>query len=854
MKKIFRIISLLLIFLSFSPSVFAAINIVPNGGTGIGTLTGIPYGTGTAPFSTVSVGTGLSFSGGTLSANNTGTVTSITASSPLTGGVITTTGSIGCQTANGSQAGCLSSTDWNTFNNKGSGTVTSVSGTSNRITSTGGATPVIDISASYVGQSSITTLGTITTGVWNGTTIAIANGGTNATSQVTNGVNYFDGTRIKSLATFLFDGTNLGIGATPQSLLTVSRQTTIQTPISGSSAQFVGLDANPLRITLDTHNTGTSGTALMFRRSRGTSTSPSAVASGDTLGSLNTLGYGTTGYAAASTGLISFKALEAFSDTAMGTSVNIFTTPTSSITAAQSAVFTSTGLTLGVQGTLLGTLNLAGNTSGTISIVPQAAAGTYNFNLPTTAGSAGQALVSQGGGSTAMTWVTPVTGSGSANQISYWTGTNAQGGNAAWTVDTTNQTITFAPTARTTGSPSVFVITSPADTTLTASTTAPIINFNMSATRQFATGATTTQRGAVFQPQTESFVGASTVTNDSTVEITGFPIAGANATLTSSSALSISGAPKASATSALVNLSGTALASGSANGTYLGVNPAAFTGDFIRFQINGTNEFIFSNAGVLTAASNGVFNNTTVGGNFITAGSAAMVVRGNLAAGTAGYGTAFGSNVTQTFTSGTGGGSNIGGDGTAAQGFNYAPTSGTGIYDLAKITGIINQTSTATGVTKGLEIVPTITSAYAYTPFEIAAYTYNSLSTTTLAQYDAAKIGITTFAGASARTVTNGASLHIVGAPAAGGSVTFGNTYALQIDAGNATFGGNIIASGATSTIRLKSYTVATLPAGVQGDTAYVTDALAPTFLATIVGGGAVVTPVFYNGTNWVGY
>lgn len=62
------------------------------------------------------------------------------------------------------------------------GTVTSVSGTTNRITSTGGATPVIDISASYVGQSSITTLGTITTGVWTGTTIAIANGGTGATT------------------------------------------------------------------------------------------------------------------------------------------------------------------------------------------------------------------------------------------------------------------------------------------------------------------------------------------------------------------------------------------------------------------------------------------------------------------------------------------------------------------------------------------------------------------------------------------------------------------------------------------------------------------------------------------------
>ena len=46
----------------------------------------------------------------------------------------------------------------------GSGSVTSVSGTPNRVTSTGGPTPVIDISASYVGQTSITTLGTVSTG------------------------------------------------------------------------------------------------------------------------------------------------------------------------------------------------------------------------------------------------------------------------------------------------------------------------------------------------------------------------------------------------------------------------------------------------------------------------------------------------------------------------------------------------------------------------------------------------------------------------------------------------------------------------------------------------------------------
>lgn len=31
-------------------------------------------------------------------------------------------------------------------------------------------------------------------------------------------------------------------------------------------------------------------------------------------------------------------------------------------------------------------------------------------------------------------------------------------------------------------------------------------------------------------------------------------------------------------------------------------------------------------------------------------------------------------------------------------------------------------------------------------------------------------------------------------------------------------------------------------------------DALTPTYLGVLVGGGAVVTPVFYNGTAWVSH
>jgi len=62
-------------------------------------------------------------------------------------------------------------------------------------------------------------------------------------------------------------------------------------------------------------------------------------------------------------------------------------------------------------------------------------------------------------------------------------------------------------------------------------------------------------------------------------------------------------------------------------------------------------------------------------------------------------------------------------------------------------------------------------------------------------------------------------------------------------------FAGNVILWWV---LRLKNYTVATLPAGTQWDTAYVTDALLPTYLWVVVWWGAVRCPVFFNWTNWI--
>jgi hypothetical protein len=102
----------------------------------------------------LTAGTGISVTksaNGVLTVANTspssgGTVTSVTGTAPVvsSGG---NTPAISMPAATTSVDGYLTSTDWNTFNNKGSGTVTSVSATA-PITSSGGATPNLAMPAS----------------------------------------------------------------------------------------------------------------------------------------------------------------------------------------------------------------------------------------------------------------------------------------------------------------------------------------------------------------------------------------------------------------------------------------------------------------------------------------------------------------------------------------------------------------------------------------------------------------------------------------------------------------------------------------------------------------------------------
>lgn len=90
------------------------------------------------------------------------------------------------------------------------------SGTLNRITVTNGATnPVIDIAATYVGQASITTVGTLATGVWNATVMGVTFGGTGTVTQFTAGSVVFagpSGVYTQDNANLFWDDTNNRLG------------------------------------------------------------------------------------------------------------------------------------------------------------------------------------------------------------------------------------------------------------------------------------------------------------------------------------------------------------------------------------------------------------------------------------------------------------------------------------------------------------------------------------------------------------------------------------------------------------------------------------------------------------------
>lgn len=153
---------------------------------------------------------------------------SFTAYTPICGGA-TSTGALQSVASIGSMGDIFMSNGPGvlpSFQANPAGVVDSVTGTAARISVTGtAADPIVDIDSSYVGQSSITTLGTITTGTWSATAIGATVGGTAQTSYTTGDILYASATN--TLA-------KLAIGTTDY-VLTVVAGTPAWAPATGGA-------------------------------------------------------------------------------------------------------------------------------------------------------------------------------------------------------------------------------------------------------------------------------------------------------------------------------------------------------------------------------------------------------------------------------------------------------------------------------------------------------------------------------------------------------------------------------------------------------------------------------------------
>ena len=211
-----------------------------------------------------------------------GTVTSVTGTLPIssTGG---TTPALSISQSATAADGYLSSTDWNTFNNKGSGTVTSVTGTL-PISSSGGATPALSISQSataadgYLSSAdwntfdgkqdtlSLTTTGTSGAATLVGATLNVpqyAGGGTFSGSLADTQVAFGNTTAdsIQGSSSFTYDNTNkilaIGAGTGTPTLQSGSADLILRNSNAAAHSKItLGYDVTNSDILLETDGTG----------------------------------------------------------------------------------------------------------------------------------------------------------------------------------------------------------------------------------------------------------------------------------------------------------------------------------------------------------------------------------------------------------------------------------------------------------------------------------------------------------------------------------------------------------------------------------------------------------------------
>lgn len=341
-------------------------------------------------------------------------------------------------------------------------------------------------------------------------------------------------------------------------------------------------------------------------------------------------------------------------------------------------------------------------------------------------------------------------------------------------------------------------------------------------------------RGAV-TTGTQTFAGAKTFSGAVTGSVNG---AASTPAYLFSGTIFTGGTATSTKPHLLIEPSGTTSTNWSTAGTLYGANAASgYTGNLLDLQLNNTSKFKVTSVGTLTINDGGIA--TTLTSTTLSSSFAPLILHSTSTGSTAGHSVRSARSSNMTYTSGDGG-SHI----TLS---TFAPTSGTGTFSSLLLSDTLNQTSTATGITRGLYVSPTFTRLYNWRHIETNAATIPLLSGTP--DQTSVLFGIPTYTAASGITTTNASTVEISGAPVAGTNVTITNARALNVAGGVARFAGNILL------VPVAVNSLPTCNAAAEGMIAAVNDAAAtPVYNATVANGGSVKIPVYCNGTNWTNH
>ena len=351
-----------------------------------------------------------------------GTVTQVNAGTGLTGGPITTTGTISLANTGVAAAtyGSVSAIPVLTVNAQGQITsATTAAAGSGTVTNVELSTSLSGIT---VGGSPITTTGTLTLSG----TLDVLSGGTGATTLLANGLLLGSGTSAVGVVAAGTSGyalvSNGGASAPTyqQVSLTSGVSGTLPVANGGTGVTTSTGTVNVVLSTSPTLVTPVLGVASATTINKVALTAPATgstltIADGKTLTASNTVIFTATDGSTLAIGAGGTLASAAYVATGTSGGTIPLLNGTNSWSGQQTINVAGTQIALGSTGVNSGQMTLAGSTSGTVTLKSAAAAGTWSMTLPTSAGTSTYVLQTDGTGVTS--WAAPGGGGGGSGTV-----------------------------------------------------------------------------------------------------------------------------------------------------------------------------------------------------------------------------------------------------------------------------------------------------------------------------------------------------------------------------------------------------------------------------------------------------